>query len=39
MLFIVHALDRKDALAKRKQFYDGHRGALRSSISSGCAAR
>jgi uncharacterized protein YciI len=28
MLFIVHALDRKDALAKRKQFYEEHRAYM-----------
>ena len=28
MLFIVHCLDRKDALAKRKQFYDEHRAYM-----------
>ena len=31
MLFIVHCLDRKDALAKRKQFYEEHRAYIGSA--------
>jgi uncharacterized protein YciI len=33
MLFIVHCLDRKDALAKRKQFYDEHRAYMGTAAS------
>ncbi len=28
MLFIVHCLDRKDALAKRKEHYEAHRAYI-----------
>ena len=34
MLFIVHCLDRKDALAKRKQFYEAHRAYIGTAAAS-----
>ncbi len=33
MLFIVHCLDRKDALAKRKEHYEAHRAYIGTASS------